>query len=170
VALADVETRRSGVNLDRLSLGEKVLGVSALALFLLSFLKQWVKVEAEGAGASFTAKGSAWDGYGFPLKLGLLLAILAAILVVARAANANLNIPWSNVYRGLAFATLVLVALTLLIGPDESGAFSSDFGSIEISRGIALFAGTVLAAAMAAGAWMHSEAPAAGATTDAAPA
>lgn len=147
------------MNLDRLSLGEKILGASGLALFLLSFVNQWVKVEAEGAGFSSAAKGNAWDGYGFLLKLALLLAIVAAGLVVARAANANLNLPWSNVYRGLAFATLALVGLTLAIGPDESGSFSSDFGSIEISRGLALFVGTALAAAMAAGALMHSEAP-----------
>jgi hypothetical protein len=151
------------VNLDRLSLGEKVLGASALLLFLLSFINQWVKVEAEGGGVSATAKGNAWDGYGFLLKLALLLALVAAGLVAARAANVNLSLPWSNVYRGLAFATLALVALTFIIGPDESGSFSSDFGSIEISRGLALFVGVLLAAAMAAGAFMHSEAP--GATT-----
>lgn len=156
------------MNLNRLSLGEKILGVSALALFLLSFVAQWVKVEAEGGGASFTAKGNAWDGYGILLKLGLLLALIAAGLVIARAANVSLEIPWSNVYRGLAIATLVLVALTLVIGPDESGSFSNELGRVEISRGIALFVGTLLAAAMAAGAWMHGEGPAG--TTEAAPA
>ena len=158
------------MNLDRLSLGEKVLGASALALFLLSFVNQWVKVEAEGAGAEFTAKGNAWDGYGFLLKLGLFLAVVAVGLVVARAANANLNVPWANVYRGVAFATLALVALTLAIGPDESGSVVSEFGSIEISRGIALFVGTLLAAVMAAGAWMHSEEPGPAPGTTTAPA
>lgn len=143
--------------MDRLSLGEKVLGGSALALFLLSFVNQWIKVEADSEFFSGSAKGNAWDGYGFPLKLGLVLALVAAGLVIARAANANLSIPWSNAYRGLAIATLVLVALTLLIGPDEGG----DISGLEISRGIALFIGTLLAAAMAAGAWMHSESPAA---------
>lgn len=145
--------------MDRLSLGEKVLGVSALALFLLSFVGQWVKVEAEGGGLSQAVKLNAWDGYGFLLKLALFLALVAAGLVIARAANANLSIPWANVYRGLAFATLALVALTLLIGPDESGSVSNEFVSVEISRGIALFVGTLLAAAMAVGAWLHSEAP-----------
>lgn len=150
--------------MDRLSLGEKVLGASGLLLFLLSFMDQWVKVEAEGGGSELTVKGNAWDGYGFLLKLGLFLAIVAVGLVVARAANVNLSVPWANAYRGLAIATLVLVGITLLIGPDESGSFSNEFGSVEISRGIALFIGTVLAALMAAGAWMHSEAP--GTTAD----
>lgn len=143
--------------MDRLSMGEKLLGGSAVVLFLLSFLDYWAKVEIEGVGAQITERGNAWDAYGFLLKLGILLAVVAAGLVAARAANANLTIPWSNVYRGLAVATLVLVGITLLIGPDESGSFTSDFGSVEISRGIALFLGTLLAALMAAGAWMHSE-------------
>lgn len=147
------------MNLDRLSLGEKILGVSGLALFLLSFVKQWVKVEAEGGGVSYAAKGSAWDGYGILLKLGLILALIAAGLVIARAANVKLELPWANAYRGLAIATLVLVAVTLAIGPDESGSFSNEFGRVEISRGIGLFVGTLLAAAMAAGAWMHAEGP-----------
>lgn len=149
------------MNLDRLSLGEKILGASGLALFLLSFVGMWVKVEAEGAGTEITARGNAWDGYGFLLKLGLFLALVAAGLVIARAANANLDIPRRNAYLGLSIVTLFLVGLTLLIGPDESGSFSNELGSIEISRGIALFIGTLLAAVMVAGAWLHSESPSA---------
>lgn len=143
--------------MNRLSMGEKLLGGSAVVLFLLSFLDYWAKVEIEGGGTEITERFTAWDAYGFLLKLGLILAAVAAGLVIARAANANLSIPWSNVYRGLAVATLVLVAITLLLGPDESGSFSNELGSVEISRGIALFIGTVLAALMAAGAWMHSD-------------
>ena len=157
--------------MDRLSMGEKVLGGSALLLFLLSFVNQWVKVEDDGLGGEFSVKGNAWDGYGFLLKLGLFLAIVAAGLVVARAANVNLSIPWANAYRGLAIATLLCVGVTFAIGPDESGSVSTAAGSIEISRGLGLFAGTVLAALMAVGAWMHSEQPvAATPATPAAPA
>ena len=145
------------MNLDKLSLGEKILGASGLALFLLSFVGMWAKVEAEVGAVEQTARLNAWDGYGILLKLGLLLALIAAGLVIARAANANLDIPWANAYRGISIAALVLVGVTFLIGPDESGSFSNEFGRYEISRGIALFIGTLLAAVMAAGAWLHSE-------------
>ena len=142
------------MNLDRLSFGEKLLGVSGLALFVLSFVGYWIKAEVDFGGNEVTERGNAWDGYGFPLKLALILGLVAGILVLARAANANLALPWSNVYRGIAGATLVLVVLTFVVGPEESG-----FEGVEISRGILLFVGTLLSLAMAAGAWMHTEEP-----------
>ncbi|MDQ3981262.1 MAG: hypothetical protein M3271_01120 [Actinomycetota bacterium] len=153
------------MNLDRLSSGEKLLGASGLALFVFSFVGLWAKLEvdAEGPGAdliSGTDRFNAWDAYGFLVKLALILALVAAGLVVARAANANLAMPVANLYRGIAGATLVLLVIALLIGPDESGSGSVGTVSVEISRGIGLFIGTLLAAAMAAGAWMHSESPA----------
>jgi hypothetical protein len=147
------------VNLDRLSLGEKVLGASGLLLFLSSFVGYWIKAEVEFAGAGVTERGNAWDGYGILLKLGLICALAAAVLVIARAANANLSLPWSNVYKGLAGVTLACLVIQLLIGPEEVEGLAG----VEISRGIGLIVGTLLAAAMAAGAFMHAEAP--GSTT-----
>jgi hypothetical protein len=153
------------VNLDRLSMGEKLLAGSGLALFVLSFVGYWIKAEIEFGGNSVTERANAWDGYGFLLKLALVLALVAAILVIARAANVQMALPWANVYKGLAALTLLLVALTLVIGPEEAEGFEG----VEISRGILLFVGTLLAALMAAGAWMHTEQPGP-ATTPATPA
>jgi hypothetical protein len=143
------------VGVDRLSLGEKVLGASGLLLFLSSFMGFWIKAEIEFGGEGITERGNAWDGYGILLKLGLVCALAAAILVIARAANANLSLPWSNVYKGLAATTLICVVVQLLIGPEEVEGLAG----VEISRGIGLIIGTLLAAAMAAGAFMHAEAP-----------
>ena len=143
------------MDVNRLSTGEKILGGSALALFILSFVGIWAKVELKGAGVGLTEKFSAWDGYGFLVKVALLLALVAVALVLARAADANLNIPWNTAYLGVAGLTLLFMLLALLVGPDESGSGESFGVSVEISRGIGLFLGTLLAAAMAAGAWMH---------------
>lgn len=140
------------MNLDRLSLGEKLLGASALLLFLSSFFGYWVKAEADVIG--YTARFNAWDGYGILLKLALILALAAAVLVIARGANANLTLQWPTIYKALAGATLVLLIVQFLIGPAEGGP------GLEISRGIGLFVGLLLGVAMAAGAWLHSEAPA----------
>ncbi len=147
------------MNLDRLSLGEKLLGVSGLALFILSFLKLWAKVEVESDFIDATERFTAWDGYGPLVDLAIVLALVGAGLVVARAANANLTIPWTNVYRAIGAIVAVLLLLALLVGPDESGAVTTEAGSIEISRGIGLFVGALLALGMALGAWLHSEAP-----------
>jgi hypothetical protein len=148
---------------NRLTTGEKILGVSGLLLFILSFFKLWAKIEVNSQGvdlgglASASQKFSAWDAYGFLVKLGLICALVAAILVIARAAMANLTlpVPLGLVYLGLSGVTLLFVLLALLVGPDESGSGTFFGVSVEISRGIGLFIGTILAAAMAAGAWMH---------------
>lgn len=146
--------------MDRLSLGEKLLGASGLALFLFSFVGLWAKVEVEAGGAQDTTRFSAWDAYGFLVKLALILALAAGALVIAKAAGVNVPVPYATAYKGLAAVTLALMVLALVIGPDESGSGSVAGFSVEISRGIGLFIGTLLAAAMAAGAWMHSDSPA----------
>lgn len=150
------------MDLNRLSMGEKLAGLCALVLFILSFLKLWAKVEVSGAGdldvlgIDTTQRFSAWDGYGFLVKLGLIAALILVVLVVVRAVGANVNLPmpWGTVYLILSGITLLAMILALLIGPDESG--SGDFFgvSVEISRGIGLFIGTALALGMAAGSWM----------------
>ena len=155
-----------GMDPNRLSTGEKLLGGSALLLFILSFLGFWAKVEVEGGGVGLTEKFNAWDGYGFLVKVSLLLALVAIALVGAKAANASLSIPWGTTYLGVGGAALVFMLLALIVGPDESGSGSAFGVRVEISRGIGLFIGTLLAAGMAFGAWMHySE----GTTTSTAP-
>ena len=128
------------MDLNRLSQGEKILGGSALALFILSFLPLWAKYElsAEGVGEA-SERFSAWDAYGPLVKIGLLCALIAFALVAAKAAGVNLEIPREPIYLGLAGITLLAIFLALLIGPDETG--SGDFlgVSIEVSRGIGLF-------------------------------
>ena len=145
------------MNLDRLSLGEKLFGVCGLALFVLSFLSLWAKVEVESDLAEATQRFNSWDAYGILVDLAIILALVGAILVIARAANANLTIPWANVYRGVGAVVAILLVLALVVGPDESGSGSAGGVSVEISRGIGLFIGALLALGMAAGAWLHSE-------------
>jgi hypothetical protein len=143
------------MDLDRISMGEKTLAGSAAVLFILSFLGIWAKVEIKTAVVKSSTSFSAWDAYGFLVKLGLILALVAVGIVVAKAAGVNMTLPYGQVYLGLAGATFVFMLLALLVGPDETG--SGEFGgaSVEISRGFGLFLGTLLAAAMAYGAWMH---------------
>lgn len=145
------------MNLDRLSLGEKLFGVSGLALFILSFLPLWAKFEVESALLDDTTRFNAWDGFGPLVDLALVLAIVGTGLVIARAANANLTLPWKTVYLAIGGVVAALLLLAFLVGPDESFNVSGPGGSAEMSRGLGLFVGAVLALAMAAGAWLHSE-------------
>lgn len=146
------------MDLDRLTTGEKTLGISGLVLFLFSFFSLWAKFEANVAGvpgASGTVRYNAWDGYGFHVKLAVLLGLVAAALVIARAADVKADIPWGMVYLGVGGGSLVLMLIGILTGPAGSSGYEIAGSSFEISRGLGLFIGTLLSAAMAAGAWMH---------------
>jgi hypothetical protein len=149
------------LDLNRLSRGEQILGISALLLLVLSFLPLWAKLEIEGAeefGFDGTDRYSAWSAaFGFILKLGLILAIIALVLVIIRAVGTQMNLPvpaW-QIYAGCAGLCLLLLLITVLTGPVGD---QGDFGGFEWSRGLAIFIGPVLAAGMAYGAYQHMQA------------
>jgi hypothetical protein len=152
------------LDLNRLSRGEQILGATAALLFLLSFFPLWAKYETSeetfGAFAS-SERFSAWSSaFNFLMKLGLILALIALILVIVKATggldNVQMPVPLGLVYLGLAGLTFLLMLLFVLIGPEESeaGINVGDLG-IEVSRGPLLFVGALLGAAMAVGAFMH---------------
>lgn len=151
------------MDLNRLSKGEQIMGGAAALLLLLSFVPFWAKYETpgfEGGGievAGTSTRFSAWSGaFNFLSKLGLLLAILALVFVIAKAAgaltNTNLPAPEGLIYLGLAGVSFLLILLTLVIGPQEFGLGGS---TVEVSRGPLLFVGVLVAAAMALGAFLH---------------
>jgi hypothetical protein len=150
------------LDIKRLTRGEQILGVAALLLFLSSFLAMWASVDFGVDVPGFSTDLNAWDAYNFfPLKLGLIIALVAVVWVALRAANVNMNLPWPAglVALILGGATLLLVLLSLLTGP-----------VLNIDRGILLYVGIVLAAAMAYGGYLAWQADQAGPTTYGGPA
>jgi hypothetical protein len=150
------------LDLARLTKGERILGISALVLSVLSFLPLWAKLEYDTGGAEIPGfdddQGfSAWSElFGFLLKLALVLTIIALVIVIVRAVGTNLNLPvpaW-QIYLGTTVLALLLFLITVLTGPKGD---QGDFGVFEYSRGIALFLAPVLAAAMAYGAYLHMQ-------------
>jgi hypothetical protein len=151
------------LDIKRLTRGEQILGVAAALLLILSFIPMWAKVEVSaGDFGSSSESFTAWDAYDFfPLKLGLLIALIAVIWVGVRAANVNVSWPAGAVSLALGGLTLVLLLITILTGP--AGGSGESFGGfgVEVSRGIFLWVGIACAAAMAYGgylAWQESEA------------
>jgi hypothetical protein len=145
--------------LDRLTQGEKLLGVSALWLYIISFIGFWAELEVETPGSRSLVRVTAWDGYGLEVRLAFILALVAAGLVAARAVGFGLPVAGGLVYVSIGGLTLLLMLLTAVIGPDESGwalySFLPSDSQIEISRGVGLFVGTLLAGAMVAGGYQH---------------
>jgi hypothetical protein len=152
------------LDLNRLSRGEQILGVCSALLFLLSFFPLWAKYEAseEAFGAfATTQRFSAWSAaFNFLMKLGIILALIALVLIIVKAAggldNVQMPAPLGLIYLGLAGLSFLLLLLFTLIGPEESeaGVNVQDFG-IEASRGPLLFVGVLLGAGMAVGAYLH---------------
>jgi hypothetical protein len=154
----------------KLSRGEQMLGISALVLIVFSFFPLWGKFEInapEGFEAfEDTDRFGIWSsaevggfntsiGYGFMAKLAIILALVALVFVILKAAGVSMQmpVPWGQIYVGLAGLSLLLLLITILTGP-EGG--DGELG-IEVSRGFGLFIGTALAAVMAYGGWMHMQ-------------
>lgn len=145
----------------KLSFGEQILGASALILLILSFLKLWAKFEintgVEIPGVDTEQRYNAWSEAGtIWLKLALILTLVALVLVVLRALGVSMTlpVPAGQIYLATAGIALLLLLLTVLTGP--AGDQGSE-GGFEYSRGIAIFIAPLLGAAMAFGAWTHSQ-------------
>jgi hypothetical protein len=135
---------------DKISKGERMVLISGAALFILSFIKPWAKLDLGGAGqllGGISASFSAWDYGFFPLKLALILSLIGVGLVIAKLAGASPNVP-PTTHAALGGLTLVLILLQVLIGPPDAGIVD------VVDRGIMLFIALIPAAAQAYGGYL----------------
>ena len=145
------------MDINRLSMGEKIVGGASALLVVLSFIPMWASYEFAGVASENFGPWS--DAYGFFVKLALIAAILALVVTGLRAVGTQL--PELPLSLGLLYIILGgLATLGLLIGvlagPNDGGvgALAAAAG-IDISRGILLFVGLILAVAIAYGGYMH---------------
>lgn len=140
------------MDLTKLSLGDKVMAGSGIALFVFSFFN-WFKFEYDfgpyGGGGSYTE--NAWD-YFFtgivPVLLGLALVGYVVVTKVLDGVKLpELPIGWPLVVLGTAGLAAILVILRLLIGGDDAGTDALD-------RGFGLFLSTVAVIGLAGGAFL----------------
>ena len=155
------------MDLNRLSKGERLAGIAALVLFISSFIPMWASIGFEQESNELLPEGieaktdySAWGGYGFTMKIAMLLALIIVVLVIARAAGAldsvNLPVPLGLIYAGAGALILLLMLLNLLTGPEGDNEIDLGFGGQYVAeRGILLFLGLLLALATAAGGFLH---------------
>lgn len=100
------------MDLNRLTQGEKIAGVSAILLFIFMFF-DWYGVSISGGGQSFDlgGGGNAWDTLDF-IPILLLIAIVATIGIVAvEASESDIEMP----VHGATIITVVGVISFLLI-------------------------------------------------------
>jgi hypothetical protein len=152
----------------RLSQGEKIAAVCSGLLVLLSFFPLWAKYEVEFGGVSDSERYSAWsDAFNFLSKLAILLALTVLVILVVKAVGKDIKLP---VNTGLLYVVLgglssLLLLLLVITGPRDvteipgvSGVDLSGFeDAFEVSRGIMLFIGLVLALGILVGGYMHMQ-------------
>lgn len=155
--------------MDKLTRGERIVGASALALLVLSFVPLWAK--AEGLGQS--ARGGGWSLAAWS-KLAFLFALIALIVVAVRAfSTATLPFPAGVAYIALGALTTLFLVIQLLTGVPGAeeleglgGLLGEDLG-FEISRGPLLLIAWIFGLGILAGGFLHKQdegAPAAGGT------
>lgn len=136
------------MDLNKLSLSDKIIGVSALVLLIASFLP-WFKVSA----GPFSATGSGWDvGFfwaGIPVILGLVMLAQVGITNFGDASKLpELPVSWGQVHLGAGALAAVIVVLKLIIGEDVGGF------DVDMDRSFGLFLATIAALALAYGGFL----------------
>jgi hypothetical protein len=158
------------MDVDKLSTGEKVAGVSAVLLFIFMFF-DWFSVEVSGGSGLFAASavgsGSAWDALDF-IPIVLLVAILAAIgVAVLRLTDSAFEPPISaNAVVAVLGGLSVLLILFRIVDPP--GGESVPGLSVDVSPALGIFLGLIAAVGIAYGGYraMQEEGASFGGTAD----
>ena len=146
------------MDINRLTLGEKIAAGSAIALFIFMFFS-WFGIEVSGPGGFEQsipdAGGSAWDTLDL-IRFVLLLTIIAAIaLAVTKANRSRIDLPvsLSVIVAGLGILSTLLILYRVINPPDFGISGLAELGGAEIdtTRKIGLFLGLIAAAALAFG-------------------
>lgn len=141
------------MDVDRLSTGEKIAGVSAILLFIFMFV-DWFSVDVSTSAGAFSvsgsAGGSAWDALDV-IPIFLMIAIVAAVgVAVVRLTDALFEpaIPLNAVVAALGALSVVLI-LYRIVNPPDAG--SAPGISVDVSPAIGIFLGLIAAAGIAYG-------------------
>jgi hypothetical protein len=141
------------MDLNRLTQGEKIAGISAILLFIFMFF-DWYGVTISGGGESINlgGGGNAWDALDF-IPILLLIAIIVTIgIVVIEASDTDIDLP----VHGAAIITVVgaISFLLILFRIIDTPTFASFGGvSAEGSVKFGIFLSLIAAAGMAFGGW-----------------
>jgi len=138
------------VDINRISLGGKIVAIAGLLFFIDSFLP-WFRECIDIFGQKTCISGSAWHTI-FSILATLLVIALVAEVLYTEGTGATLSplgsVTWDQIRLGAGIAVPVLVLLQLLIGYQGIG------------RGWAMFLGLILGAAIAYGEFARTRTPA----------
>jgi hypothetical protein len=146
------------MDVDRLSRGEKIVGVSAILLLIDMFIFKWfgLKSSVSVGGVSVSGSGSknAWGSFSF-IDIILFITILAGLgLAYIKASATEVNLPIAaSVVVAVLGGLSVLLILFRLISPPDFGIDSLPSG-VDHTRKLGAFLGLILAGALTYGGWL----------------
>lgn len=134
------------MEVDKLSTGEKIAGVSGVLLFIFMFL-DWFSVSASNGFVTISVGGNAWDALDV-IPIILLIAIVAAVgVAVVRLTDAVFEPAISmNAVVAVLGAISFLLILYRIISPPDSGV-----SGIDVSPEVGIFLSLIAAAGIAYG-------------------
>ncbi|HEX6455845.1 MAG TPA: hypothetical protein VF009_04935 [Solirubrobacterales bacterium] len=141
------------MDVDRLSTGEKIAGVSAILLFIFMFF-DWYSVEVSVSGGSFAASasegGSPWEAFSVIDLILLLVVIVTLAGVLIRLTDAAIEPPVPmNALIAILGGLAVLLILYRIIDTPDVGSFPGV--SVDVSPTVGAFLGLITAAGIAFG-------------------
>ena len=141
----------------RLTQGEKIAGLSGVALILIMFIFDWFGLKftggAEAFGVSVEGSENAWGSYGF-IDIVLFITVAAAIglaLISASQTEVGLPVAASAVVAGLGILSVVLIVISIISPPDFGGDLSGT--GVDNTRKIGVWLGLIAAIGVAYGGW-----------------
>lgn len=134
------------MDVNRLSTGEKIAGVSGVLLFIFMFF-DWFTASASNGLFSVSVGGSAWDALEV-IPIILMIAIVAAVgVAVIRLTDAVFEPPISmNAVVAVLGAISFLLILYRIISPPDSG-----ISEISVDPAVGIFLGLIAAAGITFG-------------------
>ncbi len=139
------------MDLNKLTLGDKIMGVSGILLLIFSFFP-WLGFSY----GPFSTSGSAWK---FTLCwLAVILGVACVVYVVLRMQEVPLpelgSVKWGHIILGIAVVAFVFILIKVITGPGTGGVDISGTG-VSKSRKIGIFLGLISSAGLVVGAYLN---------------
>ena len=143
----------------RLTQGEKIAGVSGVALILIMFIFSWYGAEINGQSVPDSG-ANAWEVFSF-VDIVLFITVVAAVglaLISASQTEVGLPVAASAVVAGLGILSVILILFRIIDTPGDTGAASAILGQeVDVTRNIGVWLGLIAAIGVAYGGWRAME-------------
>jgi hypothetical protein len=143
--------RKTGMDLNKLTLGDKIIAVSGILLLIFSFFP-WLGFSV----GSFSESKSAWT---FTLCwLAVLLGVLCVVYVVLKMQDVKLpelgNVTWGQIVLGIAIVAFVFILIKVITGPGTGGVSLAGTG-VSKDRKVGIFLGLLASIGLVVGAYLN---------------